>query len=406
MDKPQIDKYFEKLGISVIYNCLGYNEELIGSFVHENNSILKHYGIKSNNYKHELYDKVYSLTKRHKKTGFELFENLDRKIRNNFSSKIKRPQFSPTIILEKEHIKYYGNYKTKLKEFVSSIENPLLYYSGGMDSELVAKSFLELDKNFKMVIFEWLDNDKKIINSYDLKYAYSFCNANNIIPIIKQVNIEELWQSDYFKKLAVDLEIVSPQIVTHAYCILLMSKEFKNCTHVFGGEIRFQKYLMDNGDLANLVFLDKVTPAYNGQTYVADSYGTCDYSLLQLGYNTGDGTWAVYADYQSLTGVVLASGVWTTTPGSLYQYRVTNVVTYPIIGSNAGVVGPEGPYPTDWFTIGIGFIHNLVGLYQINAGFNQYFESDAIFDIDLRAVSNPGIVVASSIRFNCLASCF
>lgn len=410
MQRPVIDSYFEKLGIQVVYNCLGHNEDLIYSFVSDYGHFLNSFSTQSNHIKPSLYQNIYNIKYRIKSTGFERVSNLDRDFRNNIRNFITKPQYSPLLLIEKEEISNFGNYKERLNQFTSNIKNPLLYYSGGMDSEIVALSFLEKHKSFKMVVFEWIDNRENIINLYDLQRAYSFCREHGIIPIIKQINIETLWESTEFKNLAIDIQIASPQLVTHAYSILLMNQELPNVTHVFGGEVRFKNYLLDNGNTANLVFLDKLLPGYNNQTYVADSYLTCDNSQLQLVYDRDDGIYYIIKTEMGVTST-LDTGNWldiiNVSPSTQFERRITNVVTYPTIGSNAGTVFPAGPYPSAWQTITNPPLNMFLmcELYQINAGTGQYLESDAIFDIEVRVVGQSAPVQSSNIRFNCLASC-
>lgn len=207
------------------------------------------------------------------------------------------------------------------------------------------------------------------------------------------------------------MQILSPQLVTHAHCIFLMNEQFPDVTHVFGGEVRFKNYLLDNGNTANLVFLDKLLPDYNGQTYVAESYGTCDNAWLQLIYDRDDGLYYIVKTEMSTT-TTTETGSWldltNVSPATQFERRITNVVTYPIIGSNAGDITPAGPYPSAWQTITNPPLNlvNICSLYQINAGYLQYFDSAAIFDIEVRVVGQSSPIQSSNIRFNCIASCF
>ena len=241
--RPVIDKYFEKMGINIVYNTLGHNSDLITSFVSDYRDVLKTYTARSNHIKHTLYNQIYNIEFRHKKTGFEKIPDLDREFRTKISKIVKKSQFSETCIVDKEQEKSCKNYKEHLLSFLQKVDNPILYYSGGLDSELVALSLLDSGKKFTMVTIEWLYNGN-VINNYELHYAYKFCRDHSIIPIIKQIDVGQLWNSNEFFQLASDLGIVSPQLVSHAYMVLLLNQQFPNSTHLFGGEVRFQNYLL------------------------------------------------------------------------------------------------------------------------------------------------------------------
>ena len=405
MQRPVIDRYFSKLGIDVIYNTLGHNRELIASFVSDHRDVLSNYTSRSNHIKHILYSEIYNLEFRHKKTGFEKIPKLDQDFRNKISKVVRASQFSETCIIDKEEENHLTNYKDHLSNFIRKLDNPILYYSGGLDSELVALSLLDNDKKFTVVTVEWI-YEGKVINEYELNYAYKFCRNNSIIPVIKQIDVEELWNSNQFFQLAKDLGIVSPQLVSHAYIISIINQQFPNRTHLFGGEVRFQPYLLDNGEMAKLVFLDKLTPGYDGQLYTANADGSCDSSQLELVYSSGGGWEILYAFPTQTPPTVGWSGTWTDTPGSSYEYRITSITTWPTIGSNAGSPTPSSA-PTGWSAIGGST--SICKMYQINAGGPvppQYLESDAIFYIEVRVIGQTSPVQASSVRFNTLASCY
>lgn len=81
---------------------------------------------------------------------------------------------------------------TTAKNIYSSASKPLyLGYSGGIDSEVIARAFLECNIPFTAITFRYLNN----VNSYDINYAIKFCKENNIKHIIVDVNPIEIYQS-------------------------------------------------------------------------------------------------------------------------------------------------------------------------------------------------------------------
>lgn len=404
--RPALDKYFEKLGINVFYNTLGHNNELITSFVSDYKDVLKTYAATSNHIKHTLYNQIYNLEFRHKKTGFEQISNLDKDFRNKISKIVKKSQFSQTCIVDKEQEKSYKNYKEHLSNLLTKIDNPILYYSGGLDSELVARSLLDNHKKFTVVIVEWL-NEGKIINDYELAYAYKFCRDHSIIPIIKQIDVKQLWNSDEFFQLASNLDIISPQLVSHAYIVLLINQQFPNRTHLFGGEVRFKNYFLDDGEMAKLIFLDKLAPGYDGQTYTSNSDGTCSAAQLDLVYSASAGTYEIlYSFPPGFPPTYLSSGTWTDTPSSSYEYRISSLTTWPTIGSNSGTPTPSSA-PTGWSAISGN--KTICSMNQYAAGSPvppTFYDSDAIFGIEVRVVGQTSPVQSSTVRFNTLSSCY
>lgn len=346
--RTKIDNFFAKKGIDVYYNSLGATELLIKSFVSNYKEDIDKTSFKiSSNIKNVIYDKIFPITVRHKKTGFESVKNLDHTFRDNIKKFIKEPQFSPLLLIENQQCDNKLNYKQELIKFVKTLKNPLIYFSGGIDSELLLKACISAEINFNVVIFEWLNNKGELLNTYELSYAYKICKQHSIFPIIKQINIEKLWEDKTFKEFSIDIQIQSPQLVTHAYMIDIMSKDYTNSTHMFGGEVRFKtNHLLDDGTTANLVFLDKLNPGYNGQSYSAadDGGGFGTYCECTLSYGTTgiflpiEGSWIINGTNNLQGSPVI--GQWTTTPAVDYEFRITNVV-----GTISGAT-PNGP--TDW----------------------------------------------------------
>ena len=68
-------------------------------------------------------------------------------------------------------------------------------YSGGLDSQYVCQVLLHLGMEFEPVIIELKNNAGEVLNSHDIKYAYEFCDAKNITPVIYDLNFEEFVES-------------------------------------------------------------------------------------------------------------------------------------------------------------------------------------------------------------------
>jgi len=266
-----LDNYFLSKNLDVSFNTLGGTDTLVNLFVKENNDIIQNSDRKQSNYsKHRCYDRYYKIEPREKFTGFEKFTKLDNNLRLRMSNYVSG--LSGVVETKLKESKYYfGSYLTELKNSFKKFNNPILYLSGGIDSEFVALAMLDAKVQFTPVIFQWIDDKETVHNLHDIVYALDFCNSHNLSPIIRKINIERLWTNPEFELIAKETNISSPQINTYVYMVESMSHEFKNSTHVLGGEIRFKtEYDVNENKFSNFVLAAKV-PAlevgYNGLAY-------------------------------------------------------------------------------------------------------------------------------------------
>jgi hypothetical protein len=382
MQRPRIDTYFASKGIEVYYNTLGHTEDLVRAYVSQfQTEVDNSYRKKSQDVKYSCYKELYPIEAREKLTGFENIRQKDLAFRVKVSKNIIQSQFSPLLSVEPadNNIFPVGSYKTVLLNLLKKVENPILYLSGGMDSELVGWALCELGKDFKTVIFEWLDNSGTVLNSRDVRYAYNFCKLRGLVPIIKQVNVEELWASEHFVKFAIDTQIQSTHLMTHAYAIDLISSQYKDHTHLFGGEVRYYSNSTDRqGKPVNIVYLDKLVPAvgtgvyealgrFNGVGPAPQASSGWDVELEDTGLNIGypgtwriSGQWGPYPGPGNFTGTTgtftvgsppntgEGSGPWLEAPrGSAPSYSARNVgpVYTPTGLGNLSSLAPESWTP-------------------------------------------------------------
>jgi hypothetical protein len=396
MIKLEIDTHFAEKGISVRYNTLGNNEQLVRSYLQQFQKEIDNSEKRKSEYvKLSCYSNLYTFEPRPKYTGFEGFKNLDNEFRKHISPYVNKPQHSSIgfVIDPKENNTSNMPYKEALIASLKTLQNPILYLSGGMDSELVAYALLEANVRFIPVIFEWTDKHGNIKNLNELKHAYRFCKDNGLIPQINQIDIETLWNTEHFKKLAIDLQISSPQLVTHAYMIEMMSVKYPHSTHLFGGEVRFKSnYIMDNGDYANLVFLNKVSPVgYNNVVYEDRNDGF--QAGLDLNYFGSTGEFQIVSFGGNPQGSPI-SGLFTTTPAFQYQFRNTSVnIIIDEPGGGQTSYTPGGPDPTYANIASLGT--SLCGVLATTSfGFTTI---GVQFGLEVRSTTEPAIVVASTI---------
>jgi hypothetical protein len=73
------------------------------------------------------------------------------------------------------------------KEYTKFNRHLFVSMSGGIDSEVTAISFLNAGIPFTPLILQYEFNNK-ILNNYDIKYAFEFCTKHNLSPMIHSVN--------------------------------------------------------------------------------------------------------------------------------------------------------------------------------------------------------------------------
>lgn len=79
--------------------------------------------------------------------------------------------------------------------YESTEKKILIHLSGGIDSEVVCRSFLEAGINFEVCV--WVYENK--YNRYDLKHAYEFCNEYNIKVHELKIDIIKFAEKDMFE---------------------------------------------------------------------------------------------------------------------------------------------------------------------------------------------------------------
>ena len=298
MRQDKIELYLAGKGINASYGTLGSTDALIKLFVKENAQTIRETTHRKSNYiKHQLYSKYYEFEERPKFTGFEKFAALDKKSRfdnrkvghglvgmpiirvttenvpDGTVTLIASPILLPGVTVE-------GSYLEELKSTLKTYNNPLLYLSGGIDSEFVARAMLDAGIQFKVVIFRLTDDQHDVLNAQDILYALDFCEEHGLIPIINTICIPDLWASKEFADIAKGTESNSPQLNTHAYMAEVMAKEFPDSAHLFGGEIRVLTQIDQTDSTLNIVNAVKVaTPGYDGFFYTLN-YTTSTPSIV------------------------------------------------------------------------------------------------------------------------------
>ncbi|MDE0091825.1 MAG: hypothetical protein OXN83_00900 [Oligoflexia bacterium] len=134
--------------------------------------------------------------------------------KGNLSIKIFPPKGeiqSPAREAEKAAFYFYQKYKKK---------KIILCLSGGLDSLVMAESFLKANAPFSAVIWRYKNN----LNAYDIKHAFQFCRQNKIDYEIEELDLESFYGNHLHFYYGIKYLCDSPQIAVHLYFLEQLAK--------------------------------------------------------------------------------------------------------------------------------------------------------------------------------------
>lgn len=104
-----------------------------------------------------------------------------------------------------------------LKEYLEE-NNYNLFLSGGVDSENMANILLKCNIRFTPIIVTY-SHQNKILNDYDIKYAFDYCKEKNLTPKIIDIDIINFFNSGKVMEYCRKYKCVSPQFapILHAF---------------------------------------------------------------------------------------------------------------------------------------------------------------------------------------------
>jgi hypothetical protein len=103
--------------------------------------------------------------------------------------------------------------------------NVSLMFSGGIDSELMVRTFKMTKRPFDVVIGDYHGKNK-----HDYEYALACCEELKIKPNIIQIDIEKFWSDDLYEYAKLS-QTFSPQLCTY----MKLASNITNSICVFGG---------------------------------------------------------------------------------------------------------------------------------------------------------------------------
>lgn len=109
-----------------------------------------------------------------------------------------------------------GTFKEELhKSAASTMDHypgltPCVFFSGGVDSELILRAYLEIGANPKVYIVRY-END---LNIYDVSYAITICNMLNVKYHLIDFELEKFYLNDA-EKVSEQAQIDRPRMLPH-----------------------------------------------------------------------------------------------------------------------------------------------------------------------------------------------
>ena len=218
---------------------LNYSAKSIAAFIRDATSRMTP-GEISNHVKGFVYHDNFGITTRPKFTGFEKVISHDvvtrKRLKELLLSDGIEDVTSETGAAATNVQSYLDttssaeNFRESLCEIAELYSDPdnvnLVYYSGGMDSEVVLMSFMEAKVEYCPVVFT-LTWQGDVINENDLEWANKFLSEHNISYIDRNMDISEFWQGDVIELYAKDWGIHSPQILTQYRMIDIIHTEIE-----------------------------------------------------------------------------------------------------------------------------------------------------------------------------------
>lgn len=221
-------------------NFLTYSARSIRAFITEALPMLSP-GETSNHIKTQVYTSNFDVKPRPKYTGFENVVREDVMTRKRLRAHLKAQNVDDnTEIAEakSQDIKNYIDdnsegitFRDSLIEIAKTYADPdnvnLVYYSGGLDSEIVIQSFRLAGVDYCPIVFTltWQGN---IINDHDLAWAHEFLECYDIPYISRTLELADFWGSEKIEAYARDWGISSPQILTQYLMIDIIHSEIED----------------------------------------------------------------------------------------------------------------------------------------------------------------------------------
>jgi hypothetical protein len=156
-------------------------------------------------------------------------------------------------------IKTYYEETVEAVEYVyaNKVGKLQVLYSGGVDSQYVCEILLKLGIKFDPIIIELKDSSGNPYNDHDTKWAYDFCHAKNLKPVIYDLNFDNFVETGKNVEVAESVECCAPVIP----CVLYVLSQLDGFT-ILGNDPTYLRYENDQWFLEELQYVHSLLRFY------------------------------------------------------------------------------------------------------------------------------------------------
>lgn len=121
---------------------------------------------------------------------------------------------------------------------VEDISRPILvFFSGGIDSEVLLRSLISINAKFETCILE-IKFKNQVVNMHDVNFAYEFCQEYNVDYVTVSISIEDIL--DEYQKIAHTYQTYNIIGVVLQHKLLELFPTYH--TIYGGGDIKLERY--------------------------------------------------------------------------------------------------------------------------------------------------------------------
>lgn len=105
-------------------------------------------------------------------------------------------------------------------------DNPYLAFSGGIDSQAMLFAFIETKRNFRIIIFRYVNNKNGVVfNSEDYNGALEIVKSLGLSDkmTVLDIDLDHFYTSGLHQSYAERYLCTSPQLTVHMHCLSLFS---------------------------------------------------------------------------------------------------------------------------------------------------------------------------------------
>jgi hypothetical protein len=131
--------------------------------------------------------------------------NLRKSINDSFECHYTRARYVPDSFRSE-----CVSVAEKISDYaISKNTTPVILLSGGLDSEVVVKAFLESGRKFETITHRFVNE----LNAHEIKHVDEFCGKNGLIPNFVDLDVEPWLLSDESLTMADESKCINPEML-------------------------------------------------------------------------------------------------------------------------------------------------------------------------------------------------